>query len=211
MTRIFVARHGETIWNAEGRIQGQSDPELSPKGYEQSQGLLGHLKTHSLSAIYTSTLQRSIVTAEPTARYFNLSIQKRHELDEISFGILEGKLLLKGDEETLREWEKFKNDRWAYRIPGAENYTDVAHRVLRFYGKILQQHRDQEILVVGHRVVNRLLIGMLLDYTLEEAPSFEQTNDMIYSILKNGKTEVRYYADGKTGEGLVPMRRPAAL
>ena len=211
MIRIFVARHGETTWNAEGRIQGRSDPELSPRGYEQSQGLLGHLKARPLSAIYTSTLQRSIVTAEPTARYFNLSIQKEPELDEIGFGILEGKLLLNGDEETLREWERFKNDRWAYRIPGAENYTDVAHRVLRFYKRILQQHQDQEILVVGHRVVNRLLIGMLLDYPLEEAPSFEQTNDMLYFIGKNGKTEVHYYVDGKTGEGLVPMRRLAAL
>jgi phosphoserine phosphatase len=209
--RIFVARHGETTWNAEGRIQGRSDPALSPKGYEQSLGLLGHLKTHPLSAIYTSTLQRAIVTAEPTAKYFNLSIRKQPELDEISFGILEGKMLLKPDEDTLREWERFKNDRWIYRIPGAENYTDVANRVLFFHERILRQHRDQEILVVGHRVVNRLLIGMLLDYSLEEAPSFEQTNDMLYSIGKNGKTEIFYYVDGKMGEGLVPMRRPAAL
>jgi broad specificity phosphatase PhoE len=211
LIRIFVARHGETTWNAEGRIQGRSDPELSPKGCEQSLGLLGHLKTHSLSAIYTSTLQRSIATAEPTARYFNLSIRKQPELDEISFGILEGKMLLKPDEEIRREWERFKNDRWVYRIPGAENFADVANRVLPFYERILRHHQDQEILVVGHRVVNRLLIGMLLGFPLEEPPNFEQTNDMLYSIEKNGKTEILHYINGETGEGLVPMRRPAAL
>ncbi len=211
LIKIFVARHGETTWNAEGRIQGRSDPGLSPKGYEQSLGLLGHLKSHSLAAIYTSTLQRSIATAEPTARYFNLTIRRQPELDEIGFGILEGKMLLNPDEDVRREWERFKNDRWVYRIPGAENYTDVANRIVPFYRRILIQHQDQEILVVGHRVVNRLLIGMLLEYPPEEAPNFEQTNDTLYAIGKNGKTEVFHYIDGEMREGLMPMRRPTAL
>jgi broad specificity phosphatase PhoE len=211
LIKIFVARHGETTWNAEGRIQGRSDPGLSPKGYEQSLGLLGHLKSHSLAAIYTSTLQRSIATAEPTARYFKLTIRRQPELDEIGFGILEGKMLLNPDEEVRNEWENFKNNRWVYRIPGAENYTDVANRIDPFYKRILSQHQGQEVLVVGHRVVNRLLIGMFLDRPIEEAPNFEQTNDTLYAIAKNGKAEVFHYVDGEMREGLMPMKRPTAL
>jgi broad specificity phosphatase PhoE len=211
LIKIFIARHGETTWNAEGRIQGRSDPELSPRGGEQSLVLLDRLRDRPLSAIYTSTLQRATATAEPTARFFGIPIRRQPELDEIGFGILEGKMLKNPDEDVLREWERFKNDRWVYRIPGAENYTDVANRIVPFFKRILVQHQDQEILVVGHRVVNRLLIGMLLEAPLEEAPNFEQTNDTLYLVGKNGKTEVFHYVDGEVREGLLPMKRPGTL
>jgi len=211
LIKLFVARHGETTWNAEGRIQGRSDPGLSPKGYEQSLSLLEHLKDRSLSAIYTSTLQRSVLTAQPTADYFNLPVQKQPELDEIGFGVLEGRMLVSPDEETRREWERFRDDRWVYRIPGAENYTDVANRVKPFFERILIRHPNQEILVVGHRVVNRLLIGLLLGNPIEEVVNFEQTNDTLYLIGKNGKTEVFHYIDGEVKEGFMPITRPSAL
>jgi broad specificity phosphatase PhoE len=211
LIKIFVARHGETTWNAEGRIQGHSDPGLSPKGCQQSLALLERVKDRPLSAIYASTLKRSIQTAEPAADYFNLVIQKRSELNEIGFGILEGKTLLNPDEDVRREWEKFKGDRWGYRIPGAENYTDVAIRVKPFFERILIEHPGQEILIVGHRVVNRLLIGMLLGGSLEEVVNFEQTNDTLYLIGKNGKAEVFHYVDGEMKEGFMPIKRPTAL
>jgi hypothetical protein len=64
---------------------------------------------------------------------------------------------------------------------------------------------------VGHRVVNRLLIGLLLGGSIEEVVNFEQTNDTLYLIRKNGKTEVFHYIDGEVKEGFLPLRRPAAL
>ena len=107
MIKIYVARHGETTWNAEMRIQGRSDPGLTPKGEAQSLALLEQLMDQPISAIYTSTLQRSIRTAEPIAYHLGLAIQKRPELDEINFGVLEGKTLPDMDETARQEWEKF--------------------------------------------------------------------------------------------------------
>jgi len=203
MIKIYVARHGETTWNVEGRIQGRSDPGLSPKGYEQSLALLGQMKGRSISAIYTSTLQRSIHTAEPIAEYLNLPIQQQPELDEIGFGILEGKLLYNFDEALRREWERFKDNRFTYHIPGAENYTDVANRIKPFVERLLQDHKGQEILIIGHRVVNRLLIGMLLEFPLEKVLKIEQTNDCLYLIQRNGEAKVFHYVDGEIREGLI--------
>ena len=88
MIRIYIARHGETTWNVEGRIQGRSDPELSPKGHAQSLALHDQLKNRPISAIYASTLKRSVSTAQPIASHFVLSIQEQSELYEIAFGIL---------------------------------------------------------------------------------------------------------------------------
>ena len=204
MIRIYVARHGETIWNAEGKIQGRSDPELSRKGHIQSLALFERLRDRPLSAIYTSTLRRSIQTAEPIARHLGLSIEKRPELDEIAFGIFEGKQFSDVTGELREEWERFKQDRLTYHIPGgAENYTDVAKRLRPFRERILQDHQGQEILIVAHRGANRMLVGMLLEFSLQKCLEIEQTNDTLYLIERNGKSRVSYYLDGEIKEGLL--------
>jgi probable phosphoglycerate mutase len=203
LIKIYIARHGETTWNEEGRIQGRSDPGLSSKGVSQSLALFHQLKDRPLSAIYTSTLRRSIVTAQPISNHIGLSIQRQPELDEIAFGILEAKLLFHFDEEMQAEWNRFKDNRFTYRIPGAENYADVANRVQPFSEKLLRDHQGQEVLVVGHRVVNRLLIGMLMEYPVERVLKIEQTNDMLYLIERNGEAKVFHYIDGEIKEGVV--------
>lgn len=203
MIHLYIARHGETTWNVEGRIQGRSDPGLSPKGEQQSLALLEQLKDRSLTAVYTSSLQRSILTAQPVAHQFNLPIRKEFDLDEIAFGILEGRNLYQFDEVTQNEWERFKEDRFNYRIPGAENYTDVANRIKPFIERTLRDHAGEEVLIVGHRVVNRLLIGMLMEYPLERVLKIEQTHDCLYLIQRNHGAKVFHYMDGKMREGLL--------
>lgn len=211
MIKIYIARHGETTWNAEGRIQGWSDPDLSPLGYTQSLALFEHLKDRPLRAVYSSDLQRSYLTAQPIAQHLGLPILRQTELKEIGFGILEGKNLFHFDEELKNQWNRFKDDRFSYRIPGAENYTDVALRLKPFMEKILQQHEGEEILIVGHRVVNRLLIGMFLDIPLEKTLKIEQTNDCLYLIERNGEARVFHYINGKIREGLLLVGQEISL
>ena len=203
LIRIYIARHGETTWNVEGRIQGRSDPDLSAKGCEQSQALHDQLKNRPISAIYSSTLKRSVCTAQPIANHLGLSVREQPELDEIAFGILEGKILFQFDEGLKSQWEQFRDYRFTYRIPGAENYTDVANRVRPFMERILRNHETEEVLIVGHRVVNRLLIGMLLDYPLEWVLNIEQTHDCIYLVQKSGEAKVFHYINGEAKEGIL--------
>ena len=203
MIRIYIARHGETTWNVEGRIQGRSDPGLNPKGYDQSLGLLKQLKDRPISAIYTSTLQRSILTAQPIAQYGSLQIQRQPELDEIAFGIFEGEKILDFDEEAKIEWERFKENRFTYHIPKAENYTDVINRIRPFVERILQNHKGEEILIVGHGVVNQMLIGVLINYPLEEMLKIQQRNGCFYLIKKNGEAKVFHYINGEVKEGFL--------
>lgn len=211
MIKIYIARHGETTWNAEGRIQGRSDPDLSRKGYAQSLGLLEQLKGRSLSAIYASTLKRSFLTAQPVADHFGLPVQRQPELDEIAFGMLEGELLIEFDGALKSEWERFRDHRFTYHIPGGENYTDVANRIRPFMERTLRNHKGQEVLIVGHRVVNRLLIGMLLEYPLEWVLNIEQTNDCIYLIQKNDEVKVFHNINGKVREGLLAVGQEPTL
>jgi len=211
LIKIYIARHGETTWNAEGKIQGRSDPDLSPKGYAQSLILLEKVKDRPLSTIYASTLKRSILTAEPIAQHLGLSVKRQAELDEIAFGIFEGVKFSEVDGGLRAEWERFKENRLTYHIPGAENYTDVANRVRPFKEKILRDHQNQEILIVAHRGVNRMLLGLLLEFSLEEALKIEQTNECLYLIERNGESKVSYYMDGEAREGLLLVGQNAIL
>jgi broad specificity phosphatase PhoE len=201
LIKIYIARHGETAWNVEKRIQGRSDPGLSPEGYAQSLALLEQLRDRPISAIYTSTLQRSILTAQPIAKFLSLPIQKQPELDEMAFGIMEGVQIFSFDEELKREWERFKENRFTYHIPGAENFSDVATRLKPFKEKILRDHTGQEILIIGHKIVNRFLIGMLLEFPLEEIQRMEQNNGCVYLVERNGEARVSYFIDGEIREG----------
>jgi broad specificity phosphatase PhoE len=209
LIRIYIARHGETTWNVEGRIQGRSDPGLSPDGYAQSWALLEQLKGRPISAIYTSTLKRSILTAQPIADHLGLPLREQPELNEIAFGILEGKQILSSDGEVRNEWERFKENRFTYRIPGGENYTDVMNRVRPFVEMVLRNRKGEEILIVGHRVVNQILIGVLMDYPPEEMLKIQQSNGCFYLVQKNGEPKVFYSLNGEMREGFLsgsPMR-----
>jgi broad specificity phosphatase PhoE len=176
---------------------------LSPDGYTQSRALLEQLKDRRITAIYTSTLKRSILTAQPIADHFGLPLQEQPELDEIAFGILEGKQILDSDGDVRREWERFKENRFTYRIPGAENYTDVLNRIRPFGETILQNHKGEEILIVGHRVVNQMLIGLLMDCPPEEMLKMQQSNGCFYLVQKNGEPKVFYPANGEMKEGFL--------
>jgi broad specificity phosphatase PhoE len=112
-------------------------------------------------------------------------------------------LLFKFDEKLKNEWERFKDDRFTYTIPGGENDTDVANRIKPFIEKALRNHEGEEVLIVGHRVVNRLLIGMLMEFPLEWVLKIEQTNDCLYLVQRNDESKVFHYMNGKIREELV--------
>jgi len=203
LIKIYVARHGETSWNAENRIQGRSDPGLSARGRAHSLELLDRIKHQPISTIYTSTLKRSFETAQPIADFLNLPIHKQPELDEMSFGMWEGKIFTDLNQLGKKEWEEFRANRFTYRKHGGENYSDVATRLKPFAERILRIHAEEEILVVGHRNANRMLIAMLVDYPLQEALRIEQGHDCVYVIERNGEVKVFHRLNGEVREGLL--------
>jgi len=200
---VYVARHGETTWNAERRIQGTSDPDLSPRGYDQSRELLGELKDRPLSAIYTSTRLRAIHTAQPLADFLRLPIRTRSELDEMNFGTWEGKTPADFGEDLRNQWQRYRENRLTFRIPEGESYLEVMARVRPFAEEILRKHEGQEVLTVGHRGSNRMLIALLLDCPLEQAVRIDQANDCIYLIRRNASTRVFRLVKGEKKEGLL--------
>ena len=89
VTRLCLVRHGETAWNAEGRVQGQLDVPLSATGLAQARAVSSALARETFSAIYASDLARVRQTAEPAAARLGLEVRLEAALRERHYGIFQ--------------------------------------------------------------------------------------------------------------------------
>src|SRR5262245_42096399 len=106
--RIYLARHGETEWNAERRLQGRTDVPLNSTGRQQAAKLAERLKGIRLDAIYCSTLNRSVETA--TIARNGLPLNKLPGLNERNHGKFEGTKVDGSDPAAEQEWRRRRRD-----------------------------------------------------------------------------------------------------
>ena len=151
MSRLLLARHGQSVSNAVRRFQGVQDVALSELGERQAAALGQALRHRGVTAVYTSPLERARRTAEIAVEGLGLSVTQVHELRELSLGDWEGQTVeeissLPGDPYT--QWVR---DPVACLPPGAEPLADVQLRVVRAMSDIAAAHPNgQEALVVCH-------------------------------------------------------------
>jgi probable phosphoglycerate mutase len=113
-------------------------------------------------AVYSSPLSRAVKTAEAVARHFDLSVQIHPALADIDYGDWQG---LTPDEARQRwpeEIDNWYNHPERARIPNGETLTELRQRAMRTVGELIANHADDTIVLVGHTVINRvILLGML--------------------------------------------------
>ncbi len=154
---IIVIRHGETVMNIDGRVQGSKGPNepLTAHGVEQITTLRDALLV-SPSTIYASPLLRTQQTAAILNERFNVPIVSRPELVERDFGTLSGMLKSAIDPVLV---EEDLEGRYDYRPYGGESVEDVRQRVLSFLSD-LPLATDETVLVITHRGVIRVLYDL---------------------------------------------------
>jgi 2,3-bisphosphoglycerate-dependent phosphoglycerate mutase len=154
--KIYLARHGETDWNAARRLQGWTDIPLNEKGRGQARKLAEILAATRLDAIYCSMLRRSMETAEILDRRPVIGII---ELNEQSLGKYEGVTL--NDEELFR-FKKLCADA-RYRLEGGESRSEHLQRIQKALQQIRSAHtQDAQVLIIGHGGTNNLILQELL-------------------------------------------------
>ena len=167
---LYCVRHGESTYNAEGRLQGQSDlPRLSPRGVQQSEAVAAALSRVPIDAIYASPLRRAMETAEVIAGVLRLEIRPEPRLKEIDIGIFQDKLrselevLHRGE---LAAWLSGDPD---YAIPGGESRRQLAQRGREALQSIARSaHRHAVVVAHGGLLVAG--IKSLLDMPLQDPP-----------------------------------------
>lgn len=190
--QLFLARHGETDWNAEHRLQGQANRPLTALGLVQAEALRDLLAARPIAAIYASPLQRTMATAAPLAAALGLVVQRREAMLEIDYGVLEGhtKDTVAGSE-LAEMWRARQKNPLAFDAPGAETYEILRDRVRPFATELLERHAHDTIVVIGHRASNRALLALLLDRPLSEVVKLKQKNADVLEICPQGDPELQ--------------------
>ena len=201
-TTLYLARHGQSEWNNQGLVTGQLDPGLSDKGVQQSQALAQCLLDEPLNAIYASELQRTIDTAQPTATAKGMAIVSLPELNEIHMGVLQGRHRDESDPEARALWAQWQADLWGYHVAGGERMDEFAQRVEAALQALLQRHRGERLLIVGHRATNRVLLGTLLGWPRERWGEIRLRNKFFYRVEPGEPARIATFtlSGSKTGQ-----------
>ncbi len=178
LKRVFLARHGESEANQQKLISGQLDTPLTDKGRKQAHWLRDVLLNEPLSAIYASSLSRAIETAKPTAEFHGIQVQVKDQLKEIHFGLLQGKEV--GADESDLDCKQVQDDSMGQALAG-ENFEDFSARVGRCLDAILADQVG-DILVVGHRKTNEVILSKLLPLDRNGDISINVKNKYLYEI-----------------------------
>jgi alpha-ribazole phosphatase len=188
-TRIHLVRHGQVAGHDQPRYNGQTDVALTDLGVEQYHRLKERLADTPISACYTSDLTRCVTGAEIICGQFDIEPVRRSELRELNIGVWEGLTWQEIKTNWPDEWQARLADLVNFRVPQGENLLDVEARVMPVISEVIERHKGQEILVVGHGGVNRIVLLNAIGAPLAGMFNIEQ-NYGCYNIID-------YYADGR--------------
>jgi broad specificity phosphatase PhoE len=177
--RLYLARHGETDWNKEGRLQGWTDVPLNERGRAQAAELARRLADVPLGHIYVSALRRARETAAALPAHLARTVMV--ELNERRMGGYEGKQL---DDLHPRERELFRERRFRPHddLDGGESLTDHLRRVRRLLTMVRERHRDGHVLLVGHGATNALILTELHGRPPEQVRDLHIGNGDVFEI-----------------------------
>jgi len=158
MTSIYLVRHGQTAWNKEEIFRGRTDIPLDETGLRQAELAGEYFKKISLQGIYSSPLSRAWQTAEQIARPQNLKVQLLAGLIDMSFGKWEGRPLhevREMDQERYRQW---RDEPHLFKLPDGESLDEIRIRAMATLEEMIEKHPEEAIVLVSHRVVNKVLL-----------------------------------------------------
>lgn len=176
MTDILLVRHGETLWNQQGRMQGQQDSPLTELGVRQARQLALRLKTVSFAALYSSDLGRAYRTAVSIADETGHEVISDVRLRERNFGIFEGLTNSEIRERYPDYHAVFSRRDPDFAMPGGESAVMFHARCLACLADIADRHSGQSIVVVAHGLVLDAVYRAALGMRIEQPRGFPLLN-----------------------------------
>ena len=167
--KLYIARHGETAWNAENLVCGRTDLPLTERGMEQARLLAENAVGKGIEVIIASPLLRARQTAQAVSDAIGVPTQIDERLIEMDFGTFEG---------TSRFGEEFQwiRAQMSTRFPGGESGFDLAYRVYGLLYEIRQKYADKTVLLVCHNCVCRMVRSFFVNMSTEEYGNYHAPN-----------------------------------
>jgi broad specificity phosphatase PhoE len=203
--KLLIVRHGETEWNAEGRIQGHTDVALSERGIEQARMAARRLAHVQIDAAYSSDLRRSSQTARMILGERDAPLYTTSLLREYHKGVFEG---LTAEETRKRYPELYAASLVKdldFAPSGGETTRQTSRRIAGFVAGIKERHQGDTVLIVGHGGSLRAAFVALLELPLEANWKFELANCGLSMVdIYPDNAVLRLYNDTSHLDGLGP-------
>jgi broad specificity phosphatase PhoE/predicted kinase len=159
---IYLSRHGQSMYNLQNRVGGNSS--LSPDGRIYAESLAKHFAAEECPEIWTSTLNRTLETAEPLGG----GARSLRALDEINAGLCDGLTYPDIDQDHPAIAAARRADKLRYRYPQGESYEDVIERLEPVIFEL--EHSRNSILVIAHQAILRALYAYFANRSREDVP-----------------------------------------
>jgi len=162
MLQVYLVRHGETQWNAERRIQGQSDSPLTDKGVQQAWQVAERARTLGITHVISSDLGRTQQTARIIADACGCDVTLEPRLRELDMGVLE-KRPIDTLTETEEGWRRtLVNGTEDGRIPEGESMQELSVRMHAALAECLKLPAGSRPLLVSHGIALGCLVSTIL-------------------------------------------------
>ncbi|MDI1285367.1 MAG: histidine phosphatase family protein [Reyranella sp.] len=167
MTKILLTRHGHVDGIRPARFRGRADLPLTDHGLAQADALARRIARHwKPVAVYTSPLQRCVVTGGRIAAACGIAASVHEGLGDIDYGAWQMRTHEEVKAETPQAYQLWRSAPHLVRFPGGEALQDVVARTADALRLMLARHADDTVVLVGHDSVNRALLLQLIDQPL---------------------------------------------
>ncbi len=197
-TKLYLVRHGETVWNVEDKMQGVKDSPLTEKGIEHARQLGKSFKNLSISIdkIYSSDLGRAFDTAVLIGKTLNIDICKDERLRERNMGIFEGCSWDYVREHYPEEFAKTVSEDNDYRIPEGETKSEYVEKISSFLDYIAKNHEGEKILAVTHRGFINFVLRIVLSIPFNAKMGVVVNNAVLAGfVYRKGKWMMERFGD----------------
>jgi probable phosphoglycerate mutase len=185
-TRIVLVRHGETDWNATGRIQGHNDTPLNTVGRRQARQVAQRLAHEPVRALYSSDLARAFETATIIGEPLGLTVITSPRLRERQYGAWEGLTAAEIQDRYPAQYAQWRTRSTDFAPPQGETISQLLTRALAELQTITHRHTREMVVVVTHGGLCYVLINHILGSVDGDRREFSFGNASIHMLEVTG-------------------------
>ena len=187
-TRLIICRHGETVWNAQERFQGQTDSELSPAGWEQARALAGRLGGERVDAIYSSDLQRAANMAQLIGEKTGAPVKLDARLRERHLGCLEGLTRAEAKVQVAEDFARYYSGEMDFApSKGGESFRTCQERAVGVFQEIAAGHKGETVVAITHGALMGAFLRQVLGIGVDAPSRFARPNAGYNVFTHDGK------------------------
>lgn len=161
-TKIIIVRHGESSGNLEQRVRGRTEFPLSKNGLAQAEAAAEALKNEGIECVYTSPLERALVTAQTIAAAGGFPLKTDERFNNMTFGPWEGRRKDDLEREFPNDWKIWITRPENLKLAGAESFDDARSRSVAALDDLVVKHAGKAFVIVSHRgLIKPLLCGVM--------------------------------------------------